>query len=70
MKEDVMLETLLKKLETLLNEHASATVLREHLSLMRERIVALERENADLRLQAQQAQTQAQEQVSFATNSS
>ena len=57
-----MLETLLKKLEALVNEHASAAVLREHLALLRERIGALERENADLRLQAQQAQAQAQEQ--------
>lgn len=58
---DDMLETLLKKMEALLNEHASAAVLREHLALLRERVTWLQRENADLRLQAEQAQAQAQE---------
>lgn len=56
-----MLETLFKKMEALLNEHASAAVLREHLALLRERVALLERENTDLRLQAEQAQAQAQE---------
>lgn len=57
----VMLETLFNKLEALLNDRASAAVLREHLALVRERVSRLERENADLRLQAQQAQAQAQD---------
>lgn len=57
-----MLETLLNKLEALVNERGSAAVLREHLALLRERVGALERENADLRAQAQQAQAQAQHQ--------
>lgn len=57
-----MLDTLLNKLEALVNERASAAVLREHLALLRERIGALERENASLRTQAQQAQAQAQHQ--------
>lgn len=56
-----MLETLLNKLEALVNERGSAAVLREHLALLRERIGALERENRALRLQAQQAQAQAQD---------
>jgi ElaB/YqjD/DUF883 family membrane-anchored ribosome-binding protein len=56
-----MLQTLLNKMEALLNEHASAAVLREHLALLRTRIAQLEGENASLRLQAQQAQAQAQE---------
>lgn len=56
-----MLETLLNKVEALINERGSAAVLREHLSLLRERIGALERENADLRAQVEQAQAQAQE---------
>ncbi len=51
-----MLETLLNKLEALINERGSAAVLREHPSLLRERVGALERENADLRTQLQQAQ--------------
>jgi hypothetical protein len=54
-----MLETLLNKLEALINERGSAAVLREHLALLRERIGALERENSDLRAQAQQAKAQA-----------
>lgn len=57
-----MLETLLNKVEALINERGSATVLREHLALLRERIGTLERENADLRAQAQQMQSQAQHQ--------
>ena len=56
-----MLETLLNKVEALVNEHASAAVLREHLALLRERIGALERENASLRLKGEQAQAQAQQ---------
>ena len=56
-----MLETLFNKLEALLNEHASAAVLRDHLALLRERVALLERQNADLRFQAEQAQAQAQE---------
>lgn len=56
-----MLETLLNKVEALINERGSAAVLREHLALLRERIGALERENANLRAQAQEAQAQAQE---------
>ncbi|MBS3998224.1 MAG: hypothetical protein KGZ67_13005 [Hydrogenophaga sp.] len=61
-----MLETLLNKLEALVNERGSAAVLREHLALLRERVGALERENADLRTQLQQAQLQAQESQSQA----
>ena len=57
-----MLETLLNKVEALSNERGSAAVLREHLGLLRERIVALERENADLRAKAQQAQAHVQHQ--------
>lgn len=57
----MLLETLLNKLEALLNEHASAAVLREHLALLRARVVELERENESLRLQAEQAQAKAQE---------
>lgn len=57
-----MLETLLNKVEALINERGSAAVLREHLALLRERIGALERENADLRAQAQQAQAHVQHQ--------
>jgi len=56
-----MLETLLSRLEALVNERASAAVLREHLTLLRERIGALERENAGLRTQAQQAQLESQQ---------
>lgn len=54
-----MLETLLNKVEALINERGSAAVLREHLALLRERIGALERENGDLRTQLQMAQAQA-----------
>lgn len=57
-----MFETLLNKLEALVNERASAAVLREHLALLRERIGTLERENASLRLKADQAQAHANEQ--------
>ena len=57
-----MLETLLNKIEALLNEHASAAVLREHLALLRERIGALERDNDSLRLQMQQTQAHADDQ--------
>lgn len=53
-----MLETLLNKVEALINERGSAAVLREHLALLRERIGTLERENEDLRAQVQQAQAQ------------
>lgn len=56
-----MLETLLNKVEALINERGSATVLREHLALLRERIGALERENSDLRTKLQQTQAQAQD---------
>lgn len=56
-----MLDTLLNKFEALINERGSATVLREHLALLRERIGALERENGDLRTQLQKANAQAQE---------
>lgn len=56
-----MLEALLKQIETLINEHGSATVLREHLGLLRERVGALERENSDLRAKLEQAQAHAQE---------
>ena len=56
-----MLDTLLKQMEALINERGSAAVLREHLALLRERVGALERENADLRTQVQQAQTHAQD---------
>ncbi len=56
-----MLETLLNKVESLINERGSAAVLREHLGLLRERIGALERENNDLRAQAHQAQAHAQD---------
>lgn len=55
-----MLETLLNKMEALINERGSAAVLREHLALMRERIGALERENEALRTKVQQAQASAQ----------
>lgn len=58
---DVLLEPLLNKLEALLNERASAAVLREHLGLLRARIEDLERENERLSLEAQQAQAHAQE---------
>lgn len=61
-----MLQTLLDKFEALLNERASAAVLREHLALLRERIAQLDGENASLRLQAQQAQAQAQDHKSRA----
>lgn len=56
-----MLDVLLNKLEALINERGSAAVLREHLALLRERVGALERENADLRTQLQQAQASAQD---------
>jgi len=57
-----MLETLLNKVEALINERGSAVVLREHLALLRARIGQLERENADLRAQAQQAQVHVEQQ--------
>lgn len=57
-----MLEMLLKQIETLINERGSASVLGQHLALLRERIGALERENADLRAQAQEAQAHVQHQ--------
>lgn len=57
-----MLETLLNKVEALINERGSAAVLREHLALLRERIGHLERENESLRVQARQAQSHAQDQ--------
>jgi ElaB/YqjD/DUF883 family membrane-anchored ribosome-binding protein len=56
-----MLEALFQKLEALLNEHASAAVLRQHLALLAEQVALLQRQNDDLRFQAQQAQAQAQE---------
>ena len=56
-----MLETLLKQMEALVNERGSAAVLREHLALVRERVGALQRENADLRTQLQQVQAHAQQ---------
>jgi hypothetical protein len=56
-----MLEMLLKQIEALINEHGSATVLREHLGLLRERIGALERECNDLRAKFEQAQAHAQD---------
>jgi hypothetical protein len=61
-QEKEVLETLLNKMEALINERGSAAVLREHLTLLRTRIGELERENGRLRAQAEQTQVQAQHQ--------
>ncbi len=56
-----MPDSLLKLVESLINEHGSATILRERLTLLGERIGALERDNQNLRAQLEQAQAHAQE---------
>lgn len=40
---------ILDNIQTLINEHGSSTILRERLSLLKDQIVILEKENADLK---------------------
>lgn len=44
-----MLNLLMAKLESLINEHGSAAILREHLALVRSACADLERQNKDLK---------------------
>ena len=40
---------ILDNIQTLINEHGSSTILRERLSLLKDQIVILEKENTDLK---------------------
>lgn len=54
---------LLETLERLINEHASAAVLREHVALLRDEKSTLERQVADLKAQNQALKAQDQQQA-------
>jgi septation ring formation regulator EzrA len=47
---------LLELIERLVTEHGSASVLRDHLELIKSKAAAIEDENSDLRAQVQQLQ--------------
>lgn len=58
-----MLNLLMSKLESLINEHGSATILREHLALVRSACADLERQNKDLKADKQAIQARLDQQT-------
>lgn len=66
-----MIDKLIEKIEALINERGSATVLREHIGLLRAQYAALERERDDLQARLDQASLErdhAQDQLRRVTN--